>query len=146
MQSRYNIQKRTIPFLIMGITALVLTSCGTYNSGYSDTDGIYSSGEEVAVEENAPDRGNYYKQYFNSKANELEEIPEDEDLVFTDIEAYTTSEYMDDEGYIVIEERDDYEEGYGPWGSNAEDVTVNVYNNSGSVSYTHLTLPTNREV
>merc|ERR1711974_239611 len=121
----------TIPFLIMGITALVLTSCGTYNSGYSDTDGIYSSGEEVAVEEKAPDRGNYYRQYFNSKANELGNIPEDEDLVFTDIEAYTTSEYMDDEGNIVIEERDDYEEGYGPWGSNAEDVTVNMYNNSG---------------
>ena len=135
MQLIYNIRKRFLPYLFIGVTALLLTSCGTYTPSYSDTDGIYSSGENVAVEEGTTDRGNYYKQYFSTKANELEGIPEDEDLVFTDIEAYTTSEYMDDEGYIVIEERNDYNEGYGPWGTNSGDVTINIHDNGFGYGY-----------
>lgn len=133
MQPIYTTKKFHLPYFLMGFVALLLTSCGTYNTGYSDSDGIYDSNQDAFAveEETSSERGNYYKQYFNTKANELQDIPEDEDLVFTDIEAYTTSEYLDDEGNIVIEERGSYEDGYGPWGSNSEEVTVNIYNNSG---------------
>lgn len=127
--------KRLIPIGIMGVLALLLSSCGTYNSGYEQTDGIYASGNATTVEteENTEvdpyERSNYYKQYFQSKANAYSDLP-DEGAIFTDIEAYSTSERLDEEGNIIIEENN-YNDGYGPWGSNDGDVTVNIYNYGG---------------
>src|SRR5690606_11865597 len=73
---------------------------------------------------------NYYKQYFGSKIDSYGDLnEEDEDVIFTDIEAYTTSERMDEEGNIIID--DNYDDGYGAWGNNSENVVVNIYNYGG---------------
>ena len=124
-----------MPF-VLGLFALLLSSCGTQNAAYNRNDGIYASGErdngEQSVNNNTDEYGksNYYKQYFESKANTYGDISEgDEDVIFTDIEAYSTSERMDADGNIVIE--DNYNDGYGEWGSNPEGLTVNVYNYGG---------------
>ena len=52
MQPIYTTKKFHLPYFFMGFVALLLTSCGTYNTGYSDSDGIYDSNQDaVAVEE-----------------------------------------------------------------------------------------------
>src|SRR5690606_15851014 len=120
------------PFLI-GVTAVLMASCGTQNKVYNQNDGIYASGERTTQEEIASnkadefERSNYYKQYFESKTKIYDNVADEEDVIFTDIEAYSTTETMDNYGNIVIE--DNYEDGYGSWGSNSEQVTVNIYNN-----------------
>ncbi|MBZ0328538.1 MAG: hypothetical protein K8F54_13090 [Altibacter sp.] len=131
MQTRYPYLKKLIPLVFMGLFVLLLSSCGTHNTGYSETDGIYTSetDTESTIAEETNDKSNYYKQYFNSKTKVYEDLP-DEDLIFTDIEAYSTTESLDEEGYIVIEE-EAYDDGYGPWGDNSEDITINVYNYGG---------------
>ncbi|MEP2934835.1 MAG: hypothetical protein ABJM06_03895 [Gilvibacter sp.] len=112
---------------------LMLASCGSYQySGYYEEDGIYSSGEpEVVTTNEATDensKNNYYKQYFNTKSGEIEKLSE-EATIFTDIESYTSTETLDDEGYVVIEEPT--EESYGAWGNNGGDVTINIYDSYG---------------
>ena len=131
MQTRYPYLKKLIPLVFMGLFALLLVSCGTYNKGYGETDGIYSSESdtETSSTEVTNDKSNYYKQYFKSKENAYEDLPE-EDLIFTDIEAYSTKESLDEDGYVVIEE-ETYNDGYGAWGDNSEDITINVYNYGG---------------
>ena len=127
--------KRSIPIAIMGVFTLLLTSCGTHNNGYNQNDGIYSTGNSANVEEGSGtedpsnERSNYYQQYFQSKSNAYSDLPE-EGAIFTDIDAYSTTESLDEDGNIVIEENYN-EEGYGPWGDNAETMTVNVYNYGG---------------
>ena len=121
--------KKSIPFLFLGIVSLFIVSCSS-SQRVADNDGIYTSNTETnteyATESEADGKNNYYKQYFKSKSSLYEELPE-EDVIFTDIEAYSTTESLDNEGYIVTEENE-YEEGYGSWGSNTSDVTINVYN------------------
>lgn len=129
---RSNISVKKITSIsILGIFSILLTSCGTHNqNSYADSDGIYSSQAptetEPVSEANTPS-DSYYKQYFNSKTQAYEEL--EDGTIFTDIDAYSTSESLDDDGYIV-EERTQ-EEDYGAWGENSEQVTVNVYNNGG---------------
>jgi hypothetical protein len=128
--------KQYVPLVFTGALSLLLASCGTYSKGYDQNDGIYASGNQTAENEaNANDsyeKSNYYKQYFQSKAIAYSDVPE-EGAIFTDIEAYSTSESLDENGNIIIE--DTYvEDGYGPWGNNAESVTVNIYN-SGSYGF-----------
>ena len=127
--------KRSLPLAFIGLFAFLLTSCGTHNNGYNQNDGIYSSGntstseEEYVDEDSNNEKANYYQQYFRSKSDAYADLPE-EGAIFTDIEAYSTTERLDEDGYIVIEEDYDEEE-YGPWGSNSEDITVNIYNYGG---------------
>lgn len=118
-----------VPLILTGLFALLLNSCGVHNYGPGDNDGIYQSETETAVEADNQ-KSSYYKQYFESKDKTYEDLPE-EDLIFTDIEAYSTTESMDEEGYIVIEENYDYDDGYGGWGNNAEDISINIYNYGG---------------
>ncbi len=129
--------KPFLPFIALGVISFIISSCGTYNNGYNDNDGVYSTtasqDEEEGSYENESDRNNYYKQYFQSKTNTYENLPED-NAIFTDIEAYSTTESMDEDGNIIIEDRD-YDDGYGPWGSNSENVTVNIYNSGGYFGY-----------
>ncbi|WP_461305463.1 hypothetical protein [Aureisphaera sp.] len=126
--------KNVMQLSLLAIIGLLVSSCSSYQS-VSDSDGIYSSGTtaEVVVEEEVPADGksNYYKQYFNTKSQELDDIPIEENLVFTDIESYTTTETVDEEGNIIIEEPSYQEEQYGAWGSNSDDIIVNVYNTGG---------------
>ncbi|MEH6765550.1 MAG: hypothetical protein V7655_13685 [Aequorivita antarctica] len=127
--------KRFIPIALAGVFTLLLTSCGTYNNGYNENDGIYASGNNTNTEEGSTnvedpyERSNYYKQYFQSKSNAYSDLPE-EGAIFTDIDAYSTTESLDEEGNIIIEENYN-EEGYGSWGNNAENVTINIYNSGG---------------
>ncbi|MCB0468446.1 MAG: hypothetical protein KDC64_09585, partial [Aequorivita sp.] len=127
--------KRFIPLAFIGTLTLLLTSCGTYNNRYNQNDGIYASGNNTTAEEgnnkedNPYEKSNYYKQYFQSKSDAYSDLP-DEGAIFTDIDAYSTTESLDEDGNIIIEENYS-EEGYGPWGSNAEDVTINIYNSVG---------------
>ena len=116
--------KKAAAWATYGFAAITVFSCNTYQGVTAEEDGIY--GNSYTVEESVtPDgKNNYYQQYFSAKAAQIEEIP-DEDLVFTDIEAYSSQESMDDEGYVVVGE--EYLDDYGSWGSNASEVNVNVY-------------------
>src|SRR5690554_5649663 len=122
--------------LMMAVSALVMVSCGTQNQAYNENDGIYASGTRNSQEDNSQvedpnGRSNYYKQYFESKTIVYGDLSEQDegDLIFTDIEAYTTSERLDEDGNIIIEEN--YDDGYGGWGINSESLTVNIYNTGG---------------
>ncbi len=131
MQTMYSNLKRYLPVVLTGVFALLLTSCGSYyQAGYED--GIYESRNSTtaneASNEEGTDKANYYKQYFQSKANTFSNVPE-EGAIFTDVEAYSTTESLDEEGYVVVEENQEYQNtGYGGWGTNPEGVTVNIYN------------------
>jgi len=127
----------TLQAKLMSFTALLtiglLASCGSYNNTTPMEDGIYGSDtnadEQIVISE---DKNSYYQQYFKTKAENMESLPE-EDAVFTDVEAYSTYESMDQDGYIVEQ---DYEERYGSWGENDSEVTINVYNNGwGNYNY-----------
>src|SRR5690554_3555193 len=119
--------------LLIGMAAIVMVSCGTQNRTYNQNDGIYASGGTSNQENNTEteteqsSKANYYQQYFQSKSISYENAQQEEDVIFTDIDAYTTSERLDDDGNIIIEERYS-DEDYGPWGSNADNVSVNIYN------------------
>lgn len=132
MRTLYTSLQRPIAYIFSGLFALVLTSCGTYYSAGYEEDGIYASNEvETEVEETSNAKSSYYKQYFQSKDKSYEDLPED-GVIFTDIDAYSTTESLDEEGNIVVEEREiAYEDGYGGWGTNNSDVIVNVYNTAG---------------
>ncbi len=122
---------KAFPITLSVLFVFIVSSCGTQNQKYSSSDGIYTS-ENIANANNSEqevDKTNYYKQYFKSKAGAYEELPE-EGAIFTDIEAYKTEDILDEDGYIVTEEVS-YEEGYGAWGSNADNVTVNIKNVAG---------------
>lgn len=112
---------------------LVFTSCGSsYYGAEAAGDGIYANttGDNSSeVTQTQEDKSNYYKQYFQSKDKAYEEIPED-GAVFTDVEAYHTTESLDEEGNIIIEEQY-YDEGYGAWGTNSGNVSVNMYGGVG---------------
>ncbi|MEZ4777783.1 MAG: hypothetical protein R2786_00170 [Flavobacteriaceae bacterium] len=123
--------KKIIPFIVIGILSLFFQSCSSSQS-VADRDGIYNTtptaNTEYATESETDDKNNYYKQYFKSKTSLYDQLPE-EDVIFTDIESYSTSESLDDDGYVITEEKEyDDLESYGSWGSNTKDVTVNVYN------------------
>ncbi|PHS64859.1 MAG: hypothetical protein COB12_07210 [Flavobacterium sp.] len=138
---KYSI-KKTTSFLVLGLTILLFSSCGTHNQNdYDEADGIYSSGKnKVATEdvskaeaEEETAKNNYYKQYFNTKSNAYKEISEEEDAIITDVEAYYTTETLDEDGYVVKEVN--YNEGNGGWGSNATEVSINVYGGFGYSPY-----------
>lgn len=127
MKTQKYIRKRLNFAGLLGVLALFLTSCATQNSAtVGETDGIYAQNDpNPQYTEEGESMNSYYKQYFQSKDKEYEDIPE-ENAIFTDVEAYSTQEYVDEDGYIVSEERQ-YEGGNGPWGTNADNVTVNIY-------------------
>ncbi|NND88706.1 MAG: hypothetical protein HKM28_05615, partial [Flavobacteriaceae bacterium] len=129
MKTTYTILNRKSPFFILaGVFAFILTSCGAHQHGVSTSnDGIYEVEDDVVVVEDDNAKANYYKQYFQSKENAYSDLPE-EGAIFTDIEAYSTTERIDDYGNIIIEETD---ESYGAWGDNPENITLVVNNYGG---------------
>ena len=116
--------KKAAALATYGFAAITLIGCNTYKSVADEEDGIYGNTYIVEESNTVDGKNNYYQQYFSTKAAQIEEIPE-ENLVFTDIEAYSSQESMDEEGYVVVQE--DYIEDYGSWGSNSNEITVNVY-------------------
>ena len=141
MKTFYTTTQKYIPLFIIGVFVLLLTSCGTYNSGYSSseepntTEATATTDEETKTSEN--NKSNYYKQYFKSKESAYADVLKEESeegAIFTDIDAYHSSETIDEDGYVVIEEND-YEEGYGSWGSNSDNITINIYGGHYGYNY-----------
>ena len=116
--------KKAAAWATYGFAAITLLSCNTYKGVADEEDGIYGNNYIVEESNSVEGKNNYYQQYFSTKAAQIEDIPE-ENLVFTDIDAYSTQESLDEEGYVIVEE--DYIDDYGSWGSNTQEVTVNVY-------------------
>ncbi len=127
-----------------GLIGLLMASCGSYQqASYYDNDGIYSSGSEYGVvtrQEQAPRRqaeqkkSDFYENYFGERAQELGQVLDSE--VFTDIDSYRSSDSLgvardsmlgDPNDYLAYD--NDYQ-GYGGWGDQGGNVTVNVYGNN----------------
>jgi len=127
--------------MMIVLMGLFLASCGSYQqASYYDNDGIYSDeAQRVAVErhpqparQQATDKNNVYGEYFGQKADEYGEILDSE--IFTDVDSYSgvaqDSLSADTEPDYYYDPNNTYN-GYGGWGDNATDVTVNVYDNWG---------------
>ncbi|MDE3741738.1 hypothetical protein [Maribacter polysaccharolyticus] len=122
-------------FVLLGILAV---SCGSYQqASYYDNDGIYES-DNVRVVERAPQQVEQekstdpYQDYFGQKADEYGEILDSE--VFTDIDGYSSESAYD--SIPQSEDLTDYYQpendyvGYGGWGDNSTDVSINIYGNN----------------
>lgn len=126
---------------LLGSVVMLLQACATTKtSDYQTADGIYVSDETATQNKEATSQNNkssYYKEYFKSKELTYKDVLEDEDksAIFTDIDAYHTTESINEDGDIVIEERTYEDEDYGPWGENSSDVEVNIYNYGGAYGW-----------
>ena len=125
--------KKLNPILILGSITFLIGSCGTYNvKNYDESDGIYSSNKTAVVENGVienEDKNNYYKQYFQTKSLDYQNLPEN-NTILTDVEAYHSKDSLDAEGYVITENRDyisEFDEEYGSWGTNSTQVSINVY-------------------
>ena len=122
---------------LLAISGILGVSCGSYQqASYYDNDGIYES-ENVRVVERAPQQvqkkkeHDPYSDYFGQKADEYGEILDSE--VFTDVDSYSSETEYDSipqKGDLTdyYQPENDYE-GYGGWGDNATDVSINIYDN-----------------
>ena len=132
MRSNITAMNKSLQIAMLAMLALLITSCGAYQNDLDDTDGIYvsrSATNQFVPQEDPSMNSSYYRQYFQSKEGDFANLPE-EGAIFTDIESYSTTERMDDDGYIIIEEPQ-YSNGNGAWGTNTTDVTVNVFGGAG---------------
>ena len=118
MKTNYFSTKSLSVFFLIGLVGLLVTSCGSYqNSSYYDRDGIYTSSNRSNENQVASTASSQeYKNYFDSRI----ELENDSTEVFTDVENYS-SNYQNEA---------DYNTGYSAWGSNSDNITVNVYDNS----------------
>ena len=108
------ISKRLSLFLLTGVVMTALVSCGTYKSaGYDDGDGIYANSQRSGYDNASSANSFVYKNYFESKQ---------EDVVLTDVDNYSSDNYDPN--------NPNNNENYGAWGSNSDNVTVNVYQDS----------------
>src|SRR5690606_4780344 len=128
MQFKTNIHTK-LPFYLALSSLFVLASCGSYQYVGNDNDGIYESSqsETETYEEDAPvtsESNAYYKGYFAEKSDKYGRIASEEEVIFTDIDAYEGT-YNEETGQV------EYEEGYAGWGQDSENVTINVYSNYG---------------
>src|SRR5699024_1635107 len=130
MKKIFEIKTVATPLAILGL--LLLTgSCTVYRyDNASSEDGIYSRSYRGAAS-NYAESQNYYKQYFQSKQGAYSEILEyeDESALFTDIESYSTRDYIAEDGYIYTEEVPVNEEQYAGWGNNTTSISINLYGN-----------------
>jgi len=118
MKTNYFFTKKMSIYSLFGLFALLTTSCGSYqNTSYYDNDGIYGGDEKPKAKETSNANSSYYKEYFSS-------LNKENDQVFTDVENY--SSYNDT--IKKNETNDQNANSYTGWGSNTDNVTVNVYN------------------
>jgi uncharacterized membrane protein YgcG len=121
MKTNYFSSKKLSIYSLFGFGVMLLVSCGSSkNTSYNDNDGIYggtsnSSKREVATNDNK------YKEYFSNLNQENQEI-------FTDVENYSTTNDTVNKDTTV-------ESNNNGWGSNASNVTINVYDNSWGYGY-----------
>ncbi len=111
--------------LILLLSILTLTSCGSYQYVAHDDDGIYENqpNQPQHTPRTVEKKSNgYYEQYFSEKSTQYGEIPE-EGAIFTDIDSYASDQYEVDTTSIV-----GYSEGRPAWGSASDEVAINIYN------------------
>ncbi len=126
----YTNYKLFYKLLAVAVLTFSMVSCGTSReTAYDDNDGIYSNTSNNEISDTEDVDKNYYKQYFQTKSQAYADIPE-ENVIFTDIDAYTSTDaYIDEEG-VIHEDYSDSSESYGAWGENSE-VSINIYSNPG---------------
>jgi hypothetical protein len=114
---------KQLNFSALIIILIGFTSCGTYQSAYSDDDGIYTTRDRnVSSDTNSNQDDNYFAQ----KLEEYQNI-DNGDLI-TDVDGYS---YQDQNG--VYESNDSNYEN-SPWGY-SNDVTISVYSSGVFGSY-----------
>ena len=134
-----------IKTLLFGPLALLLASCGSYEYAGYENDGIYSpnntGSEEAYAEadyeehEDSYEDALYYKNLFGEKSNQFGNIAQ-EGLIFTDVEGYTSTGSYDDDA-ALLETELAYTGGHGAWGSSADRISVNIYNDPFYSSFYH---------
>ena len=112
-------------------SVFILASCGSTQSFY-DEDGIYSNPNSTAVvdaqtDEESKNAGSYFKNYFEQEAAALVD-PESGDLIFTDVDSYTSEGAYSDEIYDEEVEGSFDNTGRAAWGDETDQTIVNVYN------------------
>lgn len=132
-----NYFKNKLPLLAVLTLLIGLTSCGSYQYVGQDSDGIYGPSDrrveyrEVPVRvanADAQNNNSYYKNYFKEKSLEYEnESLENE--IFTDIDSYEGNYALENDSLEIAYE------GYGGWGQNSSEVSINVYPNYGFNNY-----------
>ncbi|HEX8270206.1 MAG TPA: hypothetical protein VF581_09970 [Flavobacterium sp.] len=114
----YYLRFRSISlYSILGLFGILATSCGSYQNASYDNDGIYGEGQQKKTSANrTADAGTQYKDYFSSlqATNDVE--------IFTDVDNYATAQDT-----TQPESSRGYTTGYSSWGSDTDNVTVNVY-------------------
>ncbi|WP_284651902.1 hypothetical protein [Flavobacterium terrisoli] len=125
MKTYYLFSRRLSLFSLLGILAITITSCGSYqNSSYYDGDGVYGNGEnkkkETASKDNS--QSDKYQEYFSDLNKDAE--------VFTNVDSY--SSVSNDS---VANNTQNYNENNSGWGSNPQTVVVNVYDNNWGYGY-----------
>jgi hypothetical protein len=123
----YNYINTKLPFFVALSFTFVLASCGSYQYVGYDNDGIYQERQVVYedatnVETETPssdaESNSYFKNYFNDKANQYSDIPDDERIIFTDIDSYEGT-------YAEEYEEEDSQDGYAGWGQASNNITIN---------------------
>ncbi|HLS12724.1 MAG TPA: hypothetical protein VK050_11220 [Flavobacteriaceae bacterium] len=127
--------KSVVPKILM-LTSIVLFlgSCTVYKyPERASEDGIYSTRTYRGQADGYTETNNYYKQYFHSKQGTYSELltDQEESAIFTDIEAYSTREYIGDDGYVYSERVSTQDESYAGWGNNTTSVNINLYGGYG---------------
>jgi hypothetical protein len=134
--------KKTTPFILFGLVSLLFISCGTHRQGQYAEQNVDLSSEKISsIDDDNSDenKSSYYKQYFNSKESIYKDALEADDergAIFTDIEAYYTSESVDEEGNIVYEDKSSEEGEYEDWGENSsENISISIYGGGYGYGY-----------
>ena len=124
MKTFYQFNSKEIAYSLMGIVAILTTSCGSYqNSSYYDNDGVYGSERPVNQTENKYTEQNIEKS--NKYAQQFKNM-QDDYTYFTDVDNYNSQT----QDTIVTVYRNESNNNYAGWGNNSSDVTINYYNNT----------------
>ncbi len=136
MKTKYFSAKNSFLKSCLGLLGFAVVSCGTYqNKSYYDNDGIYGADKPEkqvvsanTTNDNVSETNQKYKEYFGSNANNYSDGQNDS---FTDVENYSSENDS-------IKRQNEYADNsnYGGWGTNSDNVTINVYDNSwGGYNY-----------
>ena len=116
--------KKISIYSLLGFFALIVTSCGSYqNSSYYDNDGVYGSNEKPKQKEESKSNNGYYKEYFSN-------LNKDNEQVFTDVNKYSSYNDTIKKNGNINNNVNQNQSDYAGWGSNPDNVTVNVYGNN----------------
>ncbi|NMH29258.1 hypothetical protein [Flavobacterium silvaticum] len=119
MKTLFPLLKKKYTSAGLGLLGLLLVSCGASKQTASN-DGIYGDQQKNTATATTSS-GNGYKQYFQSLR---------EDEVFTDV-----NEYSSVQDTIAQNQNQSYSTGNASWGSETDQVVVNVYGNNWGYNY-----------